>query len=64
MISHLSDPVKHAVDYFAVGAFLTSLLTNVMPAITATLTAIWLILRVIEGWQNVKLNNRKLNKRD
>lgn len=58
-VTSLSEPVKHGIDYFAVGAFVMSLLTNFMPALTALLTAIWIIVRIVEARENIRLTRAK-----
>lgn len=59
LLDQVSDPIKHTIDYFAVGAFVVSLLTQMMPWVTALLTAIWLVLRIIESRENIKLTKLK-----
>lgn len=58
-VTQLSEPVKHGIDYFAVGAFVMSLLTNVMPVLTALLTAVWIVLRIVEARENIRLAKAK-----
>ena len=58
-LEHLSEPVKHAVDLLSIGAVVAALL-NLLPAITALVTLLWISMRVIESWQNIKINGRKL----
>jgi hypothetical protein len=62
-LSHLSDTAKQVGDVISIGALLASLLSW-LPAVTALLTAVWVVFRLIESWQNIKLNNRKLRERE
>jgi hypothetical protein len=56
---HLSDTAKHWIDALSLGALVATLLDR-LPAITAVLVAVWTILRIVESWQAIKLNHRKL----
>lgn len=59
LVAGISEPIKHTIDYFAVGAFVMSLLTQVMPWVTALLTAVWLVLRILESRENIRLTRAK-----
>jgi hypothetical protein len=55
----LSEPVKHAVDALALGTLLATLFSW-LPAIASVLTVLWLTMRLVESWQQIRLNGRKL----
>jgi hypothetical protein len=55
----MSEPLKHVLDLFAVGA-LVATLAQWLPAATAALVFVWTILRIVESWQAIKLNAKKL----
>lgn len=56
----MSEPVKTAGDYLAVGTLFATLLSW-LPAATIVLSFVWICLRCIESFQNVRLNHRKLS---
>lgn len=58
-VSELSEPVKHALDVLSIGAFLATVMSW-LPAATVFLSFVWICLRCVESWQNVRLNDRKL----
>lgn len=62
-LDHISEPVKHGVDLLSFGALLGTLV-NLLPAFTAILVAAWTIMRMVESWQSIKINHRKLRGRD
>lgn len=55
----MSDGVKHFFDAFSIGWLVAVILAN-LPAVTAGLSAVWVIMRIYESAQNIRLNNRKL----
>lgn len=59
LFDHLSDTAKHWIDALSLGALLATLLDR-LPAITAVLVAVWTVMRMIESFQAIKLNHRKL----
>lgn len=61
ILGNLSEPVKSGVDALSVGAALGTLL-GYLPQVTALLGAIWLLLRLVIGWQEFRLNQRRLRK--
>jgi preprotein translocase subunit SecG len=63
ILEKLSGP-PNAADASAGGAYLVGLLFNVLPQITALLAALWFILRLVIGWQEYRLNQRKLRGRE
>lgn len=58
-IQQMSEPLKHVGDALAIGAFFATILSW-LPAATIVLSFVWICLRCIESWQNVRLNDRKL----
>lgn len=58
-LHNLSEPVKTAGDFLSVGALFATLLSW-LPAATIVLSFVWICLRCVESWQNVRLNDRKL----
>lgn len=59
LVQHMSETVKHGIDYLSVGAIVASLLSWV-PQVSAVLAALWFALRLVIGWQEYLLNRRKL----
>jgi hypothetical protein len=59
----LSEPFKHTVDALSLGAVAATLLAWLPPA-TIVLSFVWICLRCVESWQNVRLNDRKLKQPD
>lgn len=59
----MSEPAKNGADALSVGAALGTLL-GWLPQVTALLGAAWLILRIVIGWQEYRLNLRKLRGRE
>jgi uncharacterized membrane protein len=59
LLSRVSEPVKHGLD---IASFATpvAIFFNVLPSISALLAAVWLVLRIVIGWQEMVLNRRKL----
>lgn len=60
---HLSDTAKHIGDVLSIGALIGALLSW-LPAITAVLVAVWTLMRMVESYQQIKLNHRKLRGRE
>jgi FtsH-binding integral membrane protein len=64
-VHHLSEPAKHVGDYLAVGSFLASIAawlianTALITAITAVVVLAWTLMRMVESYQNIRLNARK-----
>lgn len=63
LVPHLSDTAKHIGDVLSIGTLVAALLSW-LPAITAVLVAVWTVMRMIESWQQIKLNDRKLRGRE
>jgi preprotein translocase subunit SecG len=63
VLDKLTGP-PNAADASAGGAYLVAMLFNVLPQITALLAAMWFILRLVIGWQEYRLNQRKLRGRE
>ena len=63
ILGHMSESVKHLVDLLSLGALVGTLI-NILPAMTAALVLIWTGMRIIESYQAIKLNHRKLRGRD
>ena len=63
VLDHMSDSVKHIVDVLSLGALVGTLI-NILPATTAALVLIWTGMRIVESYQAIKLNHRKLRGRD
>jgi hypothetical protein len=63
MLHELSEPTKQAVDALSAGAIIATLFSW-LPQISALLAAIWFGLRIFETWQNIRLNGRKLGRRE
>ena len=63
VLDHMSEPVKHLGD-LAAGATLVATLLSWMPAIGSVLAVVWVAMRIIESWQNIRLNGRKLRSRE
>lgn len=61
LVSNLSEPVKHGIDYVSVGT-VVGVLFSWLPQISALLAAIWFVLRIVIGVQEFTLNRRKLRK--
>lgn len=59
LTDQMREPVKHGLDFLAVGTLLATLF-QWLPAATALLVFVWTIMRVIESWQAIRLNARKL----
>lgn len=59
----MSDTAKHVVDYVSLGALVATIL-QWLPAATAGLIFVWTVMRMVQTWQELKLNHRKLSKRD
>ena len=59
LFDHLSEPVKHTFDLLSLGAVVATMMSW-LPAATIFLSFVWICLRCIESFQNVKLNHRKL----
>jgi xanthine/uracil/vitamin C permease (AzgA family) len=62
-LDHMTDTAKHWIDALSVGALLATLF-DVIPGVTAVAVLVWTGLRMVESWQQIKLNHRQLNKRD
>jgi hypothetical protein len=62
-LDHLSDTAKHWLDVLSVGALAATLL-DWLPGVTAVLVAVWTVMRMVESYQQIKLNNRKLGGRE
>jgi hypothetical protein len=58
-LSHINDTAKHTVDVLSIGTLLATLF-NYLPALTALLVFIWTAMRIVESWQAIRLNRRKL----
>ena len=58
LFDHLSDTAKHWIDALSLGALVATLLDR-LPAITAVLVACWTVMRMVESYQNIRLNHRK-----
>ena len=58
-LDHLSDTAKHVVDALSVGALVATLF-DWIPGVTAVAVLIWTAMRIVESWQSIKLNHRKL----
>lgn len=56
---HLSDTVKHWIDALSLGALVASILEWV-PETTALLVLAWTVMRMVESYQAIKLNRRRL----
>lgn len=54
-VHYLSEPVKHGVDALALGTLVASLL-SFLPALTALLTMVWVVMRIVESRQAQKIN--------
>lgn len=55
----LSAGAKHTIDVVSVGWLLAVFITN-LPTITAVAVLIWTGMRMVESWQAIRLNQRKL----
>lgn len=58
ILDRLSGP-PNAADAISIGSLVIAFF-HVLPQITALLAAIWFILRLVIGWQEYRLNARKL----
>lgn len=58
-INNLSEPGKQALDYTIAGAGFAFIL-KLLPLITGILAVALIILRLVVGWQEYRLNRRKL----
>lgn len=63
VLDHMSESVKHVVDLLSLGA-LVGTFVSLLPVGTAILVAVWTIMRIVESYQAIKLNHRKLRGRD
>jgi hypothetical protein len=61
VINQLSEPAKHVVDY-SIGAVGVAFLFKLLPIITGLLALVLIILRIVIGWQEYRLNRRDLNR--
>jgi uncharacterized damage-inducible protein DinB len=62
-LDHLSDTAKHWIDVLSLGAFVATIL-DWLPEGTAILVLVWTAMRMVESYQQIKLNNRKLGGRE
>lgn len=60
---HLSDGAKHAIDAASIGWLIAVILAN-LPAVTAGLSAAWVVMRMYQSWQEIRLNHLKLKKEE
>lgn len=58
-LDHMTDTAKHVVDALSIGALMATLFDWV-PGVTAVAVLIWTAMRMVESFQAIKLNHRKL----
>lgn len=62
-IQDLSEGSKHVIDAASLGWLATVILAN-LPAVTAGLSAVWVLMRMYQSWQEIRLNSLKLNREE
>lgn len=58
-VHYLSEPVKHVGDVLSVSA-VVAIFLHWLPNLTAILAFVWLVMRIVESRQAIRLNNLKL----
>lgn len=62
-LQDLSEGSKFAIDAASIGWVVTVILAN-LPAVTAGLSAVWVLMRMYQSWQEIRLNTLKLKKEE
>lgn len=62
-LQDLSEGSKFAIDAANIGWVVTVILAN-LPAATAGLSAVWVLMRIYQSWQEIRLNTLKLKREE
>lgn len=58
-MTHLNEPAKQLLDY-AIAGWGFAVLLDLIPVVTGVLALVLIVLRIGIGWQEWRLNGRKL----